>query len=268
MTAKRCGNQSDGITVSLREAVALANASTEADTINFAPALEGQTLVLTGGELRISRDLAIDGDLNNDGTEVTVDGGFNSRLLNIADATAVSLTDLTLINGRSGTYGQFEEGRPGGAVFVDGGSLTMTGSTIRGSEAGYYREGGDGGAIFANDGSHVTITNSSIADNNANGYGGGIAVDRREAELVIRDSLIADNFGFYGGGGVYVFDATLVVENSTVRGNEASATATSAIATAAAWPSTAATRRSPAARSPTTPVAAAAASLQSAAPRS
>jgi hypothetical protein len=85
---------------SLREAVAQANATTTAETINFATALEGQTLVLTGGELLISRDLAIDGDGNNGGTEVIVDGGFNSWLLNIAAATAVSLTDLTLANGR------------------------------------------------------------------------------------------------------------------------------------------------------------------------
>jgi hypothetical protein len=53
--------------LSLREAVAQANATPGADTILFAPNLEGQTLTLTGGELVVSRDLTIDGDRNNDG---------------------------------------------------------------------------------------------------------------------------------------------------------------------------------------------------------
>ena len=60
--------------LSLREAVNLANATAAADTIVFANALEGQTLVLNQGQLVLTQDLTIDGDLNNDGTAVTIDG--------------------------------------------------------------------------------------------------------------------------------------------------------------------------------------------------
>ena len=51
----------DGV-LSLREAVARANASTAADAIGFAAAVEGERLVLTGGELAIGGRLWIDGE--------------------------------------------------------------------------------------------------------------------------------------------------------------------------------------------------------------
>ncbi len=61
--------------VSLREAVAQANAG---DIIRFALNLEGGSpLVLTQGELAITRDLTIDGDRNDDGSAVTIDGNAN-----------------------------------------------------------------------------------------------------------------------------------------------------------------------------------------------
>ena len=71
---------SDGVR-SLREAVALANANAASDTIGFAAALEGKTLTLTGGELVVAGDVTIDGDKDNDGSEVTLSGGNLSRIL-------------------------------------------------------------------------------------------------------------------------------------------------------------------------------------------
>ena len=58
---------SDGLR-SLREAVNSANATPEADTIVFAPALEGRTLTLTQGELQLTQDVTIDGDQDNNGS--------------------------------------------------------------------------------------------------------------------------------------------------------------------------------------------------------
>ena len=48
-------NATDG-KLSLREAVAQANATKVAETIVFGPAIEGKTIVLTKGELSITRD--------------------------------------------------------------------------------------------------------------------------------------------------------------------------------------------------------------------
>ena len=67
--------------LSLREAVNRANATTAADTIVFANALEGQTLVLNQGQLVLTQDLTIDGDLNNDGSAVTIDGNHARSLV-------------------------------------------------------------------------------------------------------------------------------------------------------------------------------------------
>ena len=59
--------------------------------------------MLTQGELAITRDLTIDGDRNDDGDAVTIDGDAKSRILNITGGgTDVTLRDLTLANGRPG----------------------------------------------------------------------------------------------------------------------------------------------------------------------
>ena len=52
--------------LSLREAVAQANATAAADRIQFATNVEGQSLKLTHGEMTVTSDLVIDGnrDLN------------------------------------------------------------------------------------------------------------------------------------------------------------------------------------------------------------
>src|SRR4051794_35589467 len=62
---------------SLREVVGQANATPEADVIQFAPALEGQTLTLTQGELQLTQDVTIDGDADNNGSRVTLSGGWS-----------------------------------------------------------------------------------------------------------------------------------------------------------------------------------------------
>ena len=67
--------------------------------------------MLIQGELAVTRDLTIDGDRNDDGSAVTIDGNANGRILNITGGgTDVTLRDLTLTNGRSGP-------EDGGAIF-------------------------------------------------------------------------------------------------------------------------------------------------------
>jgi hypothetical protein len=89
--------------------VAQANTTAGADTIGFSSGVEGRQLSLTQGQLSISSNVAIDGDGNNDGLEVTIAGAGNSRLLTISGgATTVSLDDLTLADGRAAN------GEPGG----------------------------------------------------------------------------------------------------------------------------------------------------------
>jgi len=85
--------------LSLREAVAQANATASANTIVFAANIEGLTLTLTLGELLVTQDLTIDGDQDNNGIAVSIDGNHNGRILHITGSgTEVALADLTLTN--------------------------------------------------------------------------------------------------------------------------------------------------------------------------
>jgi hypothetical protein len=161
--------------LSLREAVAQANATADADTIRFADGLEGKTLVLTHGELVLRREVTIDGDRDNDGKEVTLSGGGESRILRIEgawpspDEADVRLEDLSLIEGRS------PEGENGGAILLGGGSLALAQCIV--SDSASMRDdlshGGNGGGIYAATGSRLALSDSTISRNEADGFGGG-----------------------------------------------------------------------------------------------
>ena len=72
----------DGVT-SLREALVSA---VSGDTITFANSLSGGTITLGGSQLKITKSLTIDGDINNDGVgDITIDGDGESRVLLVYD---------------------------------------------------------------------------------------------------------------------------------------------------------------------------------------
>src|SRR4051794_3599972 len=74
--------------LSLREAIAQADASAGPDTIRFAPDLEGSTLRLAGGPLVLSGGVTVDGDADTSGDRVTLDAHGASRVLEIAAGDA------------------------------------------------------------------------------------------------------------------------------------------------------------------------------------
>ena len=199
--------------LSLREAVSQANATVAADTIVFAGALEGQALVLTGGELQVTRDLTIEGDTDQDGTGVTIDGNQNGRLLHITgSATDVELSGLTL------TGGAVDSGQDGGAVLFSGSSLTVEASAIVDNQAGIpggVSQSGDGGGICAV-GGRVVVIDSEIVDNYSASGGGGI--DGSGIDLTVRSSQFVGNDGV-GGGGIGLFNSALAIEDSKLTGN-------------------------------------------------
>ena len=144
-TASDVVDAGDGV-LSLREAVARANGTAARDTIVFAPAVEGQTLVLTGGELTLSQDVTIDGDANNDGVDVTLDGNRVSSTTGsrhfsaLGTGTDVSLLDLNLVNGNA-RYAPYGDG--GGSIFSQSAKIIIDNSTFVNNFADYN----PGGAI-------------------------------------------------------------------------------------------------------------------------
>ena len=130
--------------LSLREAVNRANLTTAADTIVFSGAVEGQTLVLTGGELVLNQDTTVDGDQNNDGGRVSLDGNgssahdVGSRHLSLEGSnTDIVLSDLTFTNAGN-------SGGNGGSIFVSNINLFISGCNFSENSITDY-----GGAIYA-----------------------------------------------------------------------------------------------------------------------
>src|SRR5262249_4818668 len=120
------GNLTPG-NVSLRDAVLLTNKVPGLDTITFSPALNGQKITLTLGEIPITGDLSIVGP---GAGQLTVDANNASRIFNIADGTTaainVSISGLTLTNG---------SGTSGGAIIMDPENVTLSNMTFTGNNA-------------------------------------------------------------------------------------------------------------------------------------
>ena len=203
---------------SLREAVNAANASPDADTIVFAPGLEGGTLVLTGGQLVLSQDVTIDGDRDNNGSEVTISGNDASRIFEVTGAaTQVALRDLTLAHGDLGEGPGY-----GGGILLSAGSLGLDGVTIEDSKSG-HRYQSSGGAIYAASGTQLDIANSSLVRNEVtspSGLGGGAIATGYDVALTIRNSELAHNNAHSGGGGaIFLKSGTLLLEDSRLHDN-------------------------------------------------
>ncbi len=215
--------------LSLREAVRLANESVDLDeAISFAAALNGSTIMLTGGELSILNPVVINGP----GAELlTIDADDLSRVLNVDDGNSgtqigVSITGLTLTQGMT---------TDNGGAIVNSENLSLNhvtisnSSTVKGS--GVFNTGilnvtdstvsknmaSVGGAIV-NAQATLYVTSSTIADNVGTAQGAGIVV--AGATAVISDTAILNNTGAGEGGGITSYQSNLTVENSTLFGNE------------------------------------------------
>jgi hypothetical protein len=207
--------------LSLREAIAQADASAGPDTIRFAPDLEGSTLRLAGGPLVLSGGVTVDGAADASGDRVTLDAHGASRVLEIAAGDAdVALHGLGIAGGNAA-------GGTGGGILLGGGSsLSLAHALVRGNRGGDDPDStsyGQGGGVFAGAGSRLTVTDSTIAGNNAED-GGGIHAAAGSTVRLTRSTL-EDNaaYGYrHGeGGGLHAHGSTITIEASTVAGNSA-----------------------------------------------
>ena len=178
-----------GAGLTLREALAEADAASGADTILFAPAIQGGTIALTGGQLVAASDLTIDG-----GSGVTIAAQLGSRVLLVQGGTSgdhhvVTLEDLTITGGNL-TTGTLR----GGGIYADRfADLVLVDSTLSGNRVAAPAGtdyAGQGGGIFAFE--TVTLSGSTITGNSAtaNGaFGGGIVA----AAVTLTNSTVSGN---------------------------------------------------------------------------
>ena len=239
-------NLDDGTDCTLREALTTVNAGADQlngciisgdvlgtnDTITFSPAVSGQTITTTQGELQITKDVSI----NPGGINTTIDANQASRVMSVISNDAPDLTatlnQLTITGGN--TAGD------GGGVFVSNSftqqyeyntvSLMLTNSTISGNT---------GGGIFVsghlNESTNVRLTNSTVSDNSGIGIhafkssyadltnstvsdnsGGGLYAAYYSG-FNLTNSTVSDNSGF--NGGIRLIDSDADLTNSTVSGN-------------------------------------------------
>jgi len=166
------------------------------DTIAFASGATG-TINLISNYLLISENLDIEGP----GTDsLTISGNDANEVFNVSSGVTATIAGLTIADGIS----------IGGGGIYNGGTLTVTNSTLSGNSAVF-----DGGGIY-NDGT-LTVTNSTLSGNSApSGDGGGII---NHGTLTVTNSTLSGNSAT-SGGGVYN-DGTAIIANTIIAKNTA-----------------------------------------------
>ncbi|HWA50643.1 MAG TPA: choice-of-anchor Q domain-containing protein [Dongiaceae bacterium] len=198
----------DGKT-SLREALAQADAQPGLDIIQIASSLltGGSAQVALGlGELVIGSDARIEGPADG---KVSIHAAAASRVVTISAGASVTMTNLTLTDG---------VGIDGGAI-DNHGNLTVDGVLFVGNTAT-----GDGGAIINNAGATLTLLNTTISGNSANGRGGAIFQAGGTMTLVnatiYNNVADADDSGDpAAAGGIHVAAGTATLSNTVAAGN-------------------------------------------------
>ncbi|WP_438300318.1 Ig-like domain-containing protein [Pseudomonas sp. NMS19W] len=178
---------------SLRAALASAQ---NGDIVTFST---GMTVQLTS-ELLINKNITVDGDLNNDGVaDVTLDGQYKTRVVEITTGSTVTLDGLVitrgLVSGNGGNGGYGATGAMGGGIF-NAGILTLNNVSVTGNAAA--GGGGGGGVTGANYGG------GGGGGGGLGGQGGGHGGTAGPGTGTLGGQAGSGGVGGYGGG----YDAT------------------------------------------------------------
>lgn len=204
----------DGEGLSLREAIAIAEAFDNVERITFDDALlEGNSaavLRLTSGiDFDISSTFTIDGDLNDDGiADIVISGDLDGDdEMQLDDpSTAFDESLLNAINIDIDDINSIFSVEDGGDLTLEGLALTGTGRNT--SATGVVR-------VF--EGGTLTISNS-IFSGNLSGNGGTI---NNLGDATVTNTVISGNRSFFDGGGIYNGSGVLTITGSTITGNSA-----------------------------------------------
>lgn len=166
------------------------NSSSENDNVNIHLG-EGNFTGNGNFNLTIGKNHTNGGSLTIIGAGINktfIDGVNSYNIFNIGRYSNVSLINLTIINGRSTTYG---------AISFNG-TLNIENCSFENNIA----TTGSGGAIYSPGvGSEVlTVSNSFFSNNNATQHGGAIYA---YALANITNSIFVNNYAGYSGGSVY-----------------------------------------------------------------
>ncbi|NJM77497.1 MAG: filamentous hemagglutinin N-terminal domain-containing protein [Acaryochloridaceae cyanobacterium RU_4_10] len=201
------------------------DAVASAGTVNLAA-----TTYTLGDTVYIDKDVTVKGAGSS---STTVSGDGEVQVFHISNDRTVTLDSIAIVDGYS-IYG--------GGIYNDGGTLTVSNSTLSENSAVQYGggisnakkgvlalnnstisgnftndEGGeDGVGGIANYGISI-VSNSTFSGNSTNGDGGGIL--NASGTLTVNNSTLGGNSAQYGGG--IAMGGTLTIDNSTLSGNTA-----------------------------------------------
>lgn len=211
LTVTKSTNSNDGVCdadCSLREAVALAN---DGDSVVFNANLVGQTFLLGGTEISITKHITIDGFLN-DPNVVFLSGNNTSRHFYVLPTGELNLKNMILVQGNGG--GVNLPGSGGSIATENGGRLLLDRVSIRGNSAS------SGGAIELFGVAQHVIKNSSITGNRGN-FGMAILIGTN-SDLYMSNTTISGNKVLAAGdwGAVTSFSENVHLRNCTITNNE------------------------------------------------
>jgi hypothetical protein len=234
--------------LSLREAIALADADGGANTIvlpagHFSLSRTSQSANPTAGPLQVTDALTIvgagAGQTIIDGAQIgsvfvlgssaqanfsfqglTITGGLttgNGAGIDLVTAgDSLTLTNVVVTGNTSGNNG--------GGIFVLGGNITLIGTTLSNNSAAL-----NGGGLFNNGtgnlgdvrgGGTVQVTNSIVTSNFAGNEGGGL-FDLGADPLSLTNSTLSGNQATGAGGGAYLEAQAVTLTGANISGNSA-----------------------------------------------
>jgi hypothetical protein len=201
-------------TVSLRDAILIANASTTPTTITFSTTVfdTAKTITLGGTELELSNTKEAT-TIIGPTAGLTISGNNKSRILLVEGGVTASISNLSFTKGASAR---------GGGIFNQG-LLTATNIYMYGNVASGDGTNSDGGAISDEFSGKLLMTNSTISGNSAASSGGGVDSAGVSVTL-INDTIVGNSSaGTPGGagGGISFYYGTLLLEDDTISDNSA-----------------------------------------------
>ena len=200
-------NTNDDGAGSLRDAVFQASITAGQDTIVFDAATDGDTIVLTTGEISIDHPVVILGN----GYGTTFISADSSRILNVAiNASPSEFWDLQLLNG-------FVENQSGGAVNVLSAAVKFIRIKFRNNEvASQVRDGGAVSIGTLKLDTTLSSFSECIFQDNLAGNGGAIHVNgsSRSIEVNFDRCTFDGNSAVFNGGAIYNFGQNDLVVSS------------------------------------------------------
>ena len=201
---------------SLRGAINNANSLAGADTINFDAAVFSTAQMITLTTDSIPRQLIINSDLTVNGPGASLltlkgNAGYAVPIFEI-NGGIVGISGLKLTGGNGRTINSANGiSTAGGAIYISGGTVTVTGSTLSNNYANF-------GAAVAVLGGSLAVTGSTISNNDIGTSGNGGGIGNSGGVVTITDSTISNNTARIGGG-IYNENGVMNITNSTVSGN-------------------------------------------------